>query len=218
MFELKRKFSLNFPDINTQHARIGFSIIAEPENSAAINVSIEEKTDHKSCSIGRSSQKAVISHQVGKVCRSSGTAMQLQDINTSRGLARPNELKATERRNATLCGVYLSANVCWPCGYSPAVPYFSASKQGQRRGRLRLRAAYCWKVYDCTVEIKGDCSRWAQRKERSLFWSSFPLLQPFSLHHEVNLIYQLCSEQPETCVDATYPTLVGVRHVLRLTR
>lgn len=144
--------------------------------------------------------------------------MQLQDINTSQGWVRPNELKATERRNATLCCVYLSANVCWPCGYSPAVACFSASKQGQRRGRLRLRAAYCCKVYDCKVEIKGDCSRWAQRKERSLFWSSFPLLQPFSRHHEVNLIYQLCSEQPETCVDATYPMLVSVRHVLRLTR
>lgn len=188
-------------------------LLPSKKKSASINVSIEEKSDNKSCTIG-CSQKPLIRHQVGKVCR---TAMQLQDINTSRGLARPNELKATERRNATLCFVYMSANVCWPCGYSPAVPYYSASKQGQRRGRLRLRAAYCWKVCGWKVEIKGDCSLWAQR-ERSLFWSSFPLLQPFSLHHEVNLIYQLCSEQPETCVDATYPTLVRVRHVLWLTR
>lgn len=121
-------------------------LLPSQKKSATINVSIEEKTDNKSCTIGCSSQKPLINHQVGKSCRSSGTAMQLQDINTSRGWARPNESKATERRNATLCCVYLSANVCWPCGYSPAVAYFSASKQGQRRGRLRLRAAYCWKV------------------------------------------------------------------------
>lgn len=101
MFELKRKFALNCPDINTQHDYFqSHRIIAEPEKSASINVSVEEKTDNKSCTIGCSSQKPLISRQVGKVCRSSGTAMQLQDVNTSRGLARPNELKATERRNA----------------------------------------------------------------------------------------------------------------------
>lgn len=64
-FELKRKFALNCPDINTQHAmwiqlHVYFQsprIISEPEKSASINVSIEEKTNEpKSCTIGCSSQ------------------------------------------------------------------------------------------------------------------------------------------------------------------
>lgn len=82
------------------------------------------------------------------------------------------------------------------------------SEQGQRRGRLRLRAAY------------GREGLWLQRGDaKVLFWSSFPLLLLllFSLSTtRSNLIYQLCRIGQKR-VDATYPMLFRLRHVLRLT-
>lgn len=88
-------------------------------------------------------------------------------------------------------------------GYSPLLRS-QASKQGQHRGRLRIRAA----------DGGGSSAPWSKSKEEeqeqldrgcsfnpplslSLPWL---LSFPCSLHHEVNLIYQLCSGRAGACV------------------
>lgn len=115
-----------------------------------------------------------------------------------------------------LCFTIICQLTC-ACGYSPAAVDFTESKQGQERERRGLGSAYIREGLSLLQRggILGYCIyhgvTLAQRRKRSLLWSSFPrcCCRSLSLQRGVNLIYQLCRERPETCVNATYPMLVA---------